>query len=530
MVNDRCQYEFEWSNDRTSEVGKYGSISRSNNPEGETVVTFEIDGKSLREHRCIRETVENSDYCAWHSLRCPNKSGYELPEEEKWNVIADAKFTNCGDVDQDLSFTSFFWPDFTGSTISSANFDQSILYFADFTDSTIKDADFNNTLLNFGSFNQSEIGLEYATAGSVKFKRADCQGANFKNAQFGDNVEFSDAKFDRSTSFADEMENLSFRGADLSDVNIANTALNGSDFSNTQLSRAEFDNVEFRNANFSNSMAFDSMFTNECDLERANFQGANLQGVSFNNSLIHSTIFNNAVIDHETDFDNICYYENQAEKTDDIERKLENLDRAIWVYQNLSDINRANSQSKMARSYYVKMKDTIRKKYWVELCGVDSPKYHLRGLGKYLSRTLSILTKTQIPEDRVQSVKFRVRLWNVIKSQISKWVIGYGESWKNILFSLGIIAFFYSVAYQHTELNTGDSSIIPESILGVISIPGFLQQWLLSMYFSVVTFTTLGYGDISPVGLAAYIAASEAVIGSSLLALLVFVLGRRATW
>lgn len=56
------------------------------------------------------------------------------------------------------------------------------------------------------------------------------------------------------------------------------------------------------------------------------------------------------------------------------------------------------------------------------------------------------------------------------------------------------------------------------------------EIWVNSIYFSVVTFTTLGYGDVQPVGFAKYVAASEAVIGASLMALLVFVLGRRATW
>jgi voltage-gated potassium channel Kch len=49
-----------------------------------------------------------------------------------------------------------------------------------------------------------------------------------------------------------------------------------------------------------------------------------------------------------------------------------------------------------------------------------------------------------------------------------------------------------------------------------------------SLYFSVVTFTTLGYGDISPEGdVARAIAGVEALLGQLFMALLVFVLTRR---
>jgi voltage-gated potassium channel Kch len=52
--------------------------------------------------------------------------------------------------------------------------------------------------------------------------------------------------------------------------------------------------------------------------------------------------------------------------------------------------------------------------------------------------------------------------------------------------------------------------------------------FLKSLYFSVVTFTTLGYGDISPIGTyARTVAGIEALMGTALMALLVFVLSRR---
>jgi len=49
------------------------------------------------------------------------------------------------------------------------------------------------------------------------------------------------------------------------------------------------------------------------------------------------------------------------------------------------------------------------------------------------------------------------------------------------------------------------------------------------LYFSVATFTTLGYGDMSPVGISRLIAASEAFLGAFILALFVVVFVKKMT-
>ena len=41
-----------------------------------------------------------------------------------------------------------------------------------------------------------------------------------------------------------------------------------------------------------------------------------------------------------------------------------------------------------------------------------------------------------------------------------------------------------------------------------------LQAFFTCLYYSVVTFTTLGYGDILPLGVARAVAAAEAFVGA----------------
>jgi len=55
-----------------------------------------------------------------------------------------------------------------------------------------------------------------------------------------------------------------------------------------------------------------------------------------------------------------------------------------------------------------------------------------------------------------------------------------------------------------------------------------LGSFLNCLYFSVVTFTTLGYGDLQPaVGLSRFFVSLEAIIGAFTMALFVYTFARK---
>lgn len=103
---------------------------------------------------------------------------------------------------------------------------------------------------------------------------------------------------------------------------------------------------------------------------------------------------------------------------------------------------------------------------------------------------------------------------------------GYGERPANIiLFSLALI-FVCAVLYFLVGIQANEGFI---QFSTNKSFSRNLSDFFASIYFSVVTFTTLGYGDINPVGYSRLIASIEAFVGSFALALYVVVFVKKTT-
>ena len=103
---------------------------------------------------------------------------------------------------------------------------------------------------------------------------------------------------------------------------------------------------------------------------------------------------------------------------------------------------------------------------------------------------------------------------------------GYGEKpLRVIVFSIMIIVIFATLYFFAGLSFSGDSLAFDMS-------SGLWENtkiYFSALYFSVVTFTTLGYGDLAPIGFARALAALEAFVGSFTLALFVVVFVKKMT-
>jgi len=115
-------------------------------------------------------------------------------------------------------------------------------------------------------------------------------------------------------------------------------------------------------------------------------------------------------------------------------------------------------------------------------------------------------------ECRRKSMKFNLK-------KIMYWLYwvtcGYGERILRIVAISSLLWFLSSVAYFLGRFN-------------ICYKDDHLTSFWESMYFSAVTFTTLGYGDFQPVGWLRLMASVEAVLGSVFIALFIVTYARKA--
>ncbi|KGJ87346.1 pentapeptide repeat-containing protein [Colwellia psychrerythraea] len=116
-----------------------------------------------------------------------------------------------------------------------------------------------------------------------------------------------------------------------------------------------------------------------------------------------------------------------------------------------------------------------------------------------------------------------------MKRTISKVVdifCGYGEAPLRIIGLSIAIIFICAIIYTFTGLSYNGNI---QSASSNLSTQENFSFFLSSLYYSVVTFTTLGYGDFTPVGVSRAIAAIEAFTGSFTIALFVVVFVKKMT-
>lgn len=258
------------------------------------------------------------------------------------------------------------------------------------------------------------------------------------------------------------MEGFILCRANLDHLNLVNPG-NGQSYrlTDSDLSRASLRHGHFYRVDLSGSRLLKANLAH-ANLHRANLDGCNLLGVNFENSLL----------DH-VQWGNKLYQERAA---------AAHPDNAITLYEEAEESAR----------------NIRRHCEHLGMIGVAGQFY-------YRER---VFQRLQMPEYS------RQRLVSYLVDKIS----GYGElPLRVVIFSLTFIL-FCSFIYLFTGVQDGDTVLRFNERLGFLQN---LHYWLDCLYFSVVTFTTLGYGDLAPLGLSRMVAACEAFTGSFSLALFV---------
>lgn len=133
------------------------------------------------------------------------------------------------------------------------------------------------------------------------------------------------------------------------------------------------------------------------------------------------------------------------------------------------------------------------------------------------------LIQRELTMRRMQMPRYSIARMN---SKLVDIFCGYGEAPIRIVGISMMLILFCATLYTFTGLDFQGEVLSYDSAK---SVGENFSLFLSCLYYSVVTFTTLGYGDFTPVGLSRAIAAIEAFTGSFTIALFVVVFVKKMT-
>ena len=235
----------------------------------------------------------------------------------------------------------------------------------------------------------------------------------------------------------------------------------------------QFIDCDFYRSNMSHSHCFMVDFSGS-SLMKSNFQYANLHCANLENCNLLGANFEHAKLENIHWGDDILQ-EKLARESSDNREKDDLYEQAEEIYRHLRKVTEDEGLFDLSGRFF--RKEMIARR-------MQLPNY---SSARILSKTVDLFC-------------------------------GYGEEPLRIIGFTLMLIFIYSLFYLLSGLSYGGEIIrINLSASFMDNVGHFLD----ALYFSVVTFTTLGYGDITPQGFSRFLASTEALIGSFTLALFV---------
>ncbi|CEI72220.1 ion channel [Romboutsia hominis] len=283
--------------------------------------------------------------------------------------------------------------------------------------------------------------------------------------------------------------------------------------------KCDFENVIFKDCKFYNEEDDINIFKDECKLREVRFNNSNIEKIKFENiglknvyikeSNLNGSIFNKCIMKEviicDSDLSSIKilrpkhldisfedYYLSKFDEhtfIDKVDLKKKDKNEYIdicKVYKDISTKFEANRLSNIGGEYY----------YIAKLI----EKNGLKGIAK-------------------------------LKSMIYWALCGYGERPTYALITSLEIVLVFAILYMITGLNIGGELVNYKSALrGNVDVASINKDFINSLYFSIVTFTTVGYGDITPVGFfSTLLSAIEMLLGVTMVGIWTATLSRKIT-
>jgi uncharacterized protein YjbI with pentapeptide repeats len=414
--------------------------------------------------------------------------------------------------------------------------------------------------LHSGVFTKSK--LRDGTLSSVRFKDIQCNGLEIIDGEFS-GVEFHNATGRKICLRKSAFENCTFNQVVWSQPDLQKTTHNG--------------DAEFRQSSFKNGDLSDASFQGQ-DLSGINLEHATLKGTDFREAnltavQIHDAHLESTRINEETVLGGNCVYELRADRNILVGDKkpspeAANVSRDIPAEETSTDggsgpnrdpdssfsdggINdgspvdwRAEAKRVADRSRWTIVKEAaqrcFRRAWRTDNGDREDLAQAIRTYRSYqrLLRENALMTdfrdyrvrerhaqrKLALSEASVKPSRSSLTLSNSLgrwlRFSLSRLTMLYGESPWRVITASGLVITVWAGLFQYFRGIEDTTHSEPE----------IAHAFLENLYFSIVTFTTLGFGDLRPISTTVrFLASIEAVLGAIFTALLVSVLVRRAT-
>ena len=279
-------------------------------------------------------------------------------------------------------------------------------------------------------------------------------------------------RLEKRAQTGEPMVGFSLRRTNLHGINLVNhDHKNGFKLIHSDLYRSDLRNAHLFHLDMTGSSLM------KANLSHANLNCAlliktNLLGLELKSTKMENTLWDEQVIQ-----------EDQAYTSTDNSERLDLFEQAEEIYRNLRRTNESQGLFELAGHFF--KREMIMRRYQLPCHSTK----------RFLSKLVDLFC-------------------------------GYGEEPSRvIIFSLlttlsfALLFFLFGITDGSTTIQLSFANTWLENV----------QNFFYSLYFSVVTFTTLGYGDLAPFGLTRAFAALEAFLGSFTLALFVVVFVKKMT-
>ena len=290
---------------------------------------------------------------------------------------------------------------------------------------------------------------------------------------------------------------------------LRNINLSKVDLRDAELARIDLSGANLTRADLSNSNLFDTNL-NKAELLGSNLFQADLTSANLTGSDLTRSCLRNARLWH-ANLENATLIEADLDQCDLWNARLFNARFWRTNFNGAFSLSKKNFECRVNRFVNI---------YRINENGILSAEESYRDLKKYFlaNGRYNDASWASFKEKTMEKMLLKKKKDPAcIPSMIMDLLCGYGEKPHRIIMSSFIMILFYALLYFISNAITYAQSDVYEMSLGDY------------IYYSIITFTTVGYGDFIPKSALLFrsLAASEAFIGTFMIGLFIFTLARK---